>query len=154
MRQRLISSPQQHPDEQWLEVAKIATVEVSSEDPECPIEHALLPGGKGGWRAAGPGPQTIRLLFDQPRRLRRISLVFTESAATRTQEFVLRWSGGRQQSSQEIVRQQWNFNPEGSTREAEDYDVNLDAVTALELWIKPDIGGGNAIASLTQWLVA
>jgi hypothetical protein len=153
MRKRLISS-QQHPDEQWLEVEQMATVEVSSEDPECPIEHALLPGGKAGWRAAGPGPQTIRMLFDQPQRVRRIRLVFTESAAPRTQEFLLRWSGDRQQSFQEIVRQQWNFHPEGSTRESEDYEVNLHAVTALELRIKPDIGGANATASLTQWLVA
>ena len=38
------------------------------------------------------GAQTIRLIFDQPQKLKRISLVFEESETERTQEFVLRWS--------------------------------------------------------------
>jgi hypothetical protein len=45
-----------------------------------------------GWRAADPGTQTIRLIFDAPQRLTRISLVFEETAIKRTHEFVLRRS--------------------------------------------------------------
>jgi len=41
-----------------------------------------------GWRAADSGTQTIRLIFDEPQKLTRISLVFEESETERTQEFV------------------------------------------------------------------
>ena len=39
-------------------------------------------------------------------------------------------------------------------REVEDYDVDLDGVTALELRIVPDISGGSTRASLAQLRVA
>jgi hypothetical protein len=52
------------------------------------------------------------------------------------------------------VRQQWNFSPAGSTLEVEDYRVELNGVVMLELSIKPDIGGLEAIASLASWRVA
>jgi XRCC1 N terminal domain len=157
MRKRLISSPQQgpfHPDRDWLDLERLAVVEVSSEDPEHPIEEALLSRSERGWRASGQGPQTIRILFDEPQTLHRIRLVFVESAAPRTQEFVLRWSGDRAQSFREIVRQQWNFSPDGATREVEDYGVAITGVTALELFINPNIASGNAVATLAQWRLA
>jgi hypothetical protein len=47
--------------QQWLNVEHLAQVEVSSEDPGHPVESALIPGAGPGWRAAQPGPQTIRL---------------------------------------------------------------------------------------------
>src|SRR5438876_7150388 len=100
MRKRLITPiPQtaRPDDEGWLDLDRAAVVEVTSENKDYPVESALLSGETRGWRAASPGTQTIRLLFDQPQRLRRISLVFEESEIKRTQEFVLRWSpdGGR-----------------------------------------------------------
>jgi hypothetical protein len=52
----------------------------------------------------------------------------------------------------DIVRQQYNFNP--STTEVEEYDVNLDGVTALQLKIIPDISGGSANASLAELRLA
>jgi hypothetical protein len=66
-------------------------------------------------------PQVIRVLFDQPRQLRRIWLHFAESAIKRTQEFVLRWGTTAGQPTREVIRQQWTFNPGGSTHETEDY---------------------------------
>src|SRR5437867_4013453 len=98
-------------DEGWLDLDRAASVEVTSEEKDYNIESALVSGGTQGWRAASPGTQTIRLLFDQPQRLRRISLVFEESETERTQEFVLRWSPDGGHSFREIVRQQWNFSP-------------------------------------------
>ncbi|PYS76638.1 MAG: carbohydrate-binding protein, partial [Acidobacteria bacterium] len=53
-----------------------------------------------------------------------------------------------------VVRQQWNFSPHGSTREAEDYRVELNGVTQLELKIVPDRSGGDARASLAQLRLA
>ena len=49
----------------WLDMPNIARVEISSEEPEQPVEAALTPGDGRGWRAAQAGEQTIRLLFDE-----------------------------------------------------------------------------------------
>ncbi len=125
-------------------------VEVTSEEEGRPIESALVGDDKRGWRAAGTGKQTIRLIFDQPQRLKRIWLVFEESENTRTQEFVLRSSQDQGVSFREIVRQQWNFSPPDSIREIEDYTVDLYEVTQLELIIVPDKGGSDARASLVN----
>jgi hypothetical protein len=136
--------------QEWLELGKLAQVEISSEDPSHPIESALRPGEGSGWRAAEPGLQLIRLLFDQPQRISRISLLINEEELRRTQEFVLRWSQDHGRTYREIVRQQYNFNPPGTTTEQEDYTVDLAGVTALELDIMPDISGSGAKASLAR----
>lgn len=157
MRKRLIAANQQQtilPVEDWLNVEELAEVEITSEDVAHPIESALLPGGASGWRAAVPGKQTIRLIFSRPQRLRRIWMNFAETGTERTQEYVLRWSADGGQSFREIVRQQWNFSPEGATSETEDHHVELPAVTVLELNIIPDISGRESIASLEQMRLA
>lgn len=150
MRKRMIETEHAEtpPNLQWLDLAQLASVEITSEDKAHPIEAALLPGEAGGWRAARPGRQTIRLHFDPPQRLQHISLLFQETQTVRTQEYVLRLSPDGGKTHREIVRQQWNFSPQGSTRETEHHTLDAPAVTLLELIIIPDIGGGNAIASL------
>ena len=157
MRKRIVGRAQQEAvlaDQDWLNVERLADVEVTSEDPRYPIEAALVPGRGSGWRAAEPGGQTMRLLFTSPQRLRRIWLVFAESTIERTQEYVLRWSSGGGQSFHEIVRQQWNFSPQGATRETEDHRVELSDVAILELSIIPDTSGNLAFASLVQLRIA
>jgi hypothetical protein len=153
MRKRQISStrPGIAPCGQaWLNLDRTAFVEVTSEENGYPIECALLGVEDRGWRASNSGTQTIRLIFDEPQKLRRIWLVFEESENTRTQEFVLRWSSDTGNSFREIVRQQWNFSLPRSVREIEDYAVELSAVTVLELIIVPDMNGGAARASLAS----
>jgi hypothetical protein len=151
MRKRLINptpettSTQQ---EKWMDVSAAAVVEVTSEENQSPIEAALISGENGGWRAANSGPQTIRLVFDEPHRIGRIALVFEETETERTQEFVLRWSSDGGRSLREIVRQQWNFSPPHTVREVEEYQLELSEVTVLELVIVPDISRGSARASL------
>lgn len=156
MRKRIIGQVQQgtEPPGDWLNVEELAEVEITSEDSAHPIESALVSGGTTGWRAAGPGKQTVRLLFASPQRLRRIWLDFAEPHIGRTQEYVLRWSADGGQSFREIVRQQWNFSPEGATRQTEDHQVDLPAVTVLELNIIPDTSGGSALASLEKMRLA
>ncbi len=136
------------PARDWLDVGSAAVVEVTSEDGAFAVESALLQGEKRGWRASGPGPQTIRLVFDKPQKLRRIWVKFEEAEIKRTQEFILRWSPDGGRSYREIVRQQWNFSPPETERETEDYAVELSDVTAIELNIVPDQSGGEARASL------
>jgi hypothetical protein len=157
MRKRLIAPVRQDKPDQdhdWLDLERLAEVEITSEDPTHPIESALLPDGRQGWRAAEPGRQSIRLLFSNPQRIRRIRLNFVEPSVERTQEYVLRWSADGGHSFRDIVRQQWNFNPGGSSSETEDHHVDLAGVTTLELGIIPNIGGGDAVASLAQFRLA
>ncbi len=64
--------------EEWLNLEEAASVEVSSEDPQHPIESVFKHGESLGWRADESGAQKIRLLFDEPKDLRRIWLRFSE----------------------------------------------------------------------------
>ena len=138
----------------WLDLERLAQVEITSENAKHPIESALISDRGTGWRAAQPGKQTIRLIFDQPLALERILLRFDEKEKERTQEFVLRWLPQGQQSPREIVRQQYNFSPSTTNQEIEDYRVNLNGVSAVELEIVPDISGGGAYASLAEMRLA
>ena|SRR5205809_2576552 len=151
MRKRFVTPTPTSPQargEGWLDLEQAAAVEVTSEDKDFPIESSLSIEPGQGWRAGEPGSQTIRLVFDKPQDLRRISLVFEENDVMRTQEFVMRSSSTPSGPFREIVRQQWNFSKPASTREIEDYRVDLLNVTVLELAIVPDISGGTARASL------
>jgi hypothetical protein len=113
MRKQPINSISEHVSlstDMWLDLRDLATAEITSEDVDHPIESALIPGRGPGWRAAKPGKQTIRLVFDEPMSIERILLRFEERERGRTQEFALRWvSQGL--SHREIVRQQYVFSP-------------------------------------------
>ena len=134
-------------DDGRLDLDREAMIEVTSENKDYPVEAALVVRETRGWRAAVPA-LTVRLIFDKPQRLTRISLVFEETDTELTQEFFLRWSGDGGHSFREIVRQQWNFSPPNSILEVEEYRVELSDVTVLELIIVPDISRGRARASL------
>ncbi|WP_263365440.1 anaphase-promoting complex subunit 10 family protein [Edaphobacter bradus] len=140
----------------WLDLEKIAQVELTSEDAAFPIEHALGKTVTTGWRAAGTGPQVIRVLFDKPQAVRRIQVHFVDRVAERTQEFAVFAQTG--DALREVKRQQWNFSPHGATEELEDYKVELDGVTALELRIDPDRSHdpklGQHVASLQRLRLA
>ncbi|MCU1248234.1 MAG: carbohydrate-binding protein [Edaphobacter sp.] len=120
----------------WRDLERIARVEISSEDERFPIEQALGKKETTGWRAAGTGPQLIRLNFDEPINIKRLRLHFVDRATERSQEFAVFAGAGRE--LKEVVRQQWTFSPYGSTEEIEDYTVNLSGITTLELRIDPD----------------
>ena len=156
MRKRLITPIRQvvpSSEPRWLELDRAAAVEVTSEDPQHPIEGALVRDDKRGWRASETGTQTVRLIFDQPQSIERIELAFDENEAARTQEFVLRWIPNNGQPH-EIVRQQWNFSPQGSTSEVEDYRVQLEKVSVLELDSPADLTPDTAYATLAAWRVS
>jgi hypothetical protein len=73
---------------------------------------------------------------------------------TRTQEYVLRCSSDGGESYQEIVRQQWNFSPDGATDEIEEYTVDHEVLTDIELSINPDISGKESFVSLKSLRLA
>ena len=120
----------------WRDLERIARVEISSEDEQFPIEHALGKKSTTGWRAAGTGPQLIRLHFDEPLNIKHLRVHFVDKTAERSQEFAVYAGSGNE--LKEVVRQQWSFSPNGSTEEIEDYNVNLSGITTLELRIDPD----------------
>ena len=151
-----VVAEKKHHDDEWMALDKITRAQLTSEDPGFPLENAvsLSPECQGkGWRAQEAGPQTIILTFLEPVKILRIFLHFVEREHERTQEFSLRYvtQAGIQQ---EIVRQQWNFSPGGSMEETEDYTVDLDGVTRLELRIDPDVGRDRVKATLDAWRVA
>ena len=136
-----------------LPIESIAQVEVTSEHPEFPIEAALSEGGRHGWRAGAPGEQRVAVIFDQPERVRKMTLKFIETDRPRTHEFVLTWSSDADGAAHVIVRQQWTFSPGGSTTESETYEMDLHGVRKVELTIKPDLRDNAAIATLTEWRI-
>jgi hypothetical protein len=141
---------------EWLDLTSIARVQLTSEDPAFPIENALTTNptlNELGWRATSPGLQTVTILFDVPQRVRRVVVHFVERKMERSQEFLLHYSSAKE-TDREIVRQQWSFSPNGSAEEVEDYAVDLDSVTKLELVIDPDRGRRNSVATLSALRIA
>ena len=141
-------------DREWLNLQELGEVEVTSEAVGYPVESAFSFGAGPGWRAASPGKQRIRLAFDPPQLIQRMRLQFNELEIARTQEFTVRWSGGSGEPLKDVIRQQWNFSPHGSEIESEDYQVDLKAVSILELTIDPDLGKREAVATLADWRLA
>jgi hypothetical protein len=153
MRKQIVGEPTPIEEAQtsipWLDLAKIASVELSSEDPRFPFEPVLEKGGDRGWRAAAPGPQTIRLRFDEPQRITRVRLRFADREHERSQEFVLRYLDA-DGTARDIVRQQWTFSPGGSVEEVEDYTVDLNGVSGIEIELDADRGRNTLPATLAE----
>ena len=124
-------------NEPWLDLDLIATIEITSEDPQFPIEQALGNISTDGWRASAKGPQVIRLKFDTPTTIRHIHLDFADLAVERSQEFAI-YATRTDGAVSEVVRQQFTFSPGGASEEIEDYPVDLHGTTMLELRIDPD----------------
>src|SRR4030095_12115386 len=91
------------------DIAAIATVLVSSEDPQHPIDNAFDDRrGVGGsrWIAEQSGEQTVILAFDTPQTLRRLFLEVEEPEVSRTQELAVSVSADGGQTYRELVRQE------------------------------------------------
>jgi hypothetical protein len=138
----------------WLDITRLASVEVTSQDILYPVQSAMRLDQSRGWRAASPGIQSIRIVFHEPQRITRIWMAFEDTQNTRTQQFLLRWSPTRDSSYREIVRQEWNFSPTGSVTETEDYAVDLPDVRELQLIILPDKRDSEVRASLRSLRLA
>jgi hypothetical protein len=137
----------------WLDLDKIATAELSSEDPQHPFELALQASSIEGWRAASSRPQVIRLHFDAPQAIKRIHLVFTEEVKERSQEIAI-FAMPKTGSRRELVRQQWVFSPTGSRSEVEDFYFDLRDVVNLEIQIDPGRHDTQAFATLQTIQIA
>ena len=135
-----------------LDVAAIATVLVTSEMAGHPVENAFdgqRGPGASRWISETRGEQTIILAFDAPQVIRSVSLEIEETEESRTQELQLAVSRDGGQTYRELLRQEFNFAPAGTTFEREEWTVGAEAVTHLRLQIKPDKGTRPFRASLT-----
>ena len=136
-----------------IDIAAIATVLVTSEAPEHPVDRAfdgMRGPGASRWVAGEPGEQAITLAFDTPATLRRVLLEVEEPDVARTQELQLAVSCDGGKSYRELVRQEFNFSPPGTTFEREDWAVTAEGVTHLRLVMRPDKGGKPCRATLTS----
>jgi hypothetical protein len=136
-----------------IDLGRLATVIVSSELPEHPVENALEGAtgrGSARWIAGEGGAQSITLAFDAPQAVSGVDVEIEDTEQERTQELELAISRDGAQSYQVAVRQEFNFSPSGSTWERETWRIDAPATTHLRLTIVPHKGGGEARAVLTS----
>jgi F5/8 type C domain-containing protein len=140
-----------------IPIAAAATVQVTSEQADHPIDNAFDgnrgPGGSR-WIASAPGAQTVILVFDSPQTIRKIGVETEELTVSRTQELSVSVSSDGGRTYRELVRQEFNFSPPGTSFERELWSVSAGAVTHLRLEIKPDKGDRVGLATLTSLAVA
>jgi hypothetical protein len=156
MRKQILGNdpaPQSSPGPEQLDIAAIATVMVTSEDPDHPVENAFddrYGPGATHWAAAQPGEQTLILAFDTPQTIRTVTLEIEEQEVSRTQELDLSVSDDGGRTYRELLRQEYNFSPPGTTFQREEWTVRSENVSHLRLRIKPDKGNHPARAKLTS----
>jgi hypothetical protein len=107
---------------------------------------------RGAWSAEHAGEHTIDIQFHAPITLRRLRVVFEETALSRTQELTVWATLYRGERHKEVVRRTFNFSPTGATREVTDHACTLEGVSAIQLRIVPDVDGrpGRAVISSLQ----
>jgi hypothetical protein len=136
-----------------IPVVATATIYVTSETPDHPVDYIFdSKRGPGGsrWVAQQPGEQMVMLGFDAPQTIRTVLLEIEEQQVSRTQEVTLLASFDGDQTRREILRQEFNFSPPGTTFERERWSVSLEHVTHLLLMIKPDKGRQDCFATITS----
>jgi hypothetical protein len=156
MRTWLHDSSHAYPERE-IPVLAVATVVVTSEAEGHPINGVFddkRGPGASQWIAAEPGDQKLIIAFHQPQSIRQITMEIEEREVNRTQEVQLAVSHDGGKTYRELLRQEFNFSPEGTTWECEDWSVEELNVTHLTLLIKPDKGRSDCFAKLTSLVLA
>ena len=135
------------------DITTIATVLVTSEDPDHPVDH-VFDGQRGPgasrWIAAQSGEQRLILAFDAPQTIQKLRVEIDEPDVNRTQEMDVSISTDGGRTYRELLRQEYTFSPPGTSHEHEEWTVNAGGVSHLQLRIKPDKGGKACRATLTS----
>ena len=155
IRKRLISAqtPMSAEGEDEIDIARLALLAYSSEDPDHPLEH-LLDGrsGRGGTRwasARANATERIVLEFDHSQRISRLVYEVEECSQERTQEVRIEVSTDGGRTYRQVLAQDYTFSPRGATFQHEDLRLDLVGVSHLRLTITPNKGGSGA-ATLTS----
>jgi hypothetical protein len=154
LRKRRLSQPNDPDDEPApLNLAGVATIDYSSEDPAHPVEHLVDDGtGPGGSYWAAAQADTIAqlvLIFDQPQSVTRVVYEVEETERERTQEVHVETSIDAGRTYRRLLVQEYTFSPHGSTFQREDLRFDLHGLTHLRLTVVPN-KGGSGVATLTS----
>lgn len=123
-----------------VDVATVATVEVTSENELFPIDH-LFDGrsGPGGscWVAGKPGTQTLVLRFHAPVDIATVTVESEERGITCTQQLdVAGWSEHRQ-APFEAPPRVLHYSPYGPSFHRETWEIGQRGVSHLWMRITP-----------------
>ena len=146
LRKRIATYPEEVKNQKEgsiLDLLNNAEVIITSEDEGHPIDN-LVDGSRGRgssqWLAGTSGTQVLIFKFDTPQHITEIVYEIEETKDTRTQEILLEASSDAGEKYRELVRQEYNFSPSGSTFQKEIVAVNITGATNIKMTIKPDKG--------------
>ena len=136
-----------------LDLARLATVAYSSEDPAHPIEH-LFDGqtGPGSSRWSAAQPETVERIvieFDRPQSVSRLVYEAEETQHERTQEVHVETSTDGGRTYRRVIVQEYTFSPHGATFEREDLRLESQALTQVRMTVIPN-KRGSGTATLTS----
>lgn len=154
LRKRLTSEQSSTPERPGeINIASLATLAYSSEDPDHPLEHLVdKHSGRGGTRWASArlnATERIVLEFDHPQRIACLVYEVEECWQERTQEVRVEISSDHGRTYRQVLVQEYTFSPQGATFQHEDLRLDLPAITHLSLTIVPN-KGGSGVATLTS----
>src|SRR5207248_8601034 len=127
-----------------IDIAARATVLVTSEDPDHPIDHAFdgqRGPGASRWISGASGPQTVVVAFDAPQTIRALLVEIDEPDTARTQEMEVSISTDGGATYRHVLRQEYNFSPPGTSYDNERWSVVAAGVTHVRWTLKPVVGG-------------
>ena len=136
-----------------LDIIQNTEVIVTSESADFPLDNIVdrsTGSGSTQWVAETCGLQTLFFKFDTPQNISRIVYEIEEHEVARTQEVSLEVSTDSGAHFREILRQEYNFSPDGSTFQREELNLDLPQTTDLKMIIKPDKGDLNCRAKLNH----
>ena len=139
-----------------LEIPALATVLVTSEAPDHPVDHLFdASNGPGGtrWIAGSDGEQALVLAFDAPQTIRAVDIEVEEPCATRTNVLTVSLSNDGGRTYRERVRQEFTFSPPATTFEREEWAMSAERITHIRVVIQPDKGHASHRATLTSLTV-
>ena len=152
-KRRMDRSTERDNDDALLDVAGVATIDYSSEDPAHPVERILDdqagPGGSYWAAAQADTTEQLVLAFDRPQSIKRLVYTVEEAEHQRTQEMHIEASADGGRTYRRILVQEYTFSPGGATFEREDLTLELREVTHMRLTVVPN-KQGSGVAKLTS----
>lgn len=131
----------------WLDLDVLADVTITA-------GGQRVARGAGLWSADCPGEQTIDVRFRHPTNVSRLRIVSREGERSRTERMTIWASLRRGEQHREVLRRQFDFSPWGATEHVEEYDLELEDVSALQVRIIPSIDGQRAVARVSELHIA
>ncbi|NDU80196.1 MAG: hypothetical protein G3I11_02440 [Ferrovum sp.] len=136
-----------------IDIIHNAEVTVTSESENSPLDNIVdgsIGPGSSQWVAGTIGLQALVFKFDTPQSIIRVIYEIQEQDVARTQEVCFEVSTDSGANFREILRQEYNFSPAGSTFQREELKLDLHQITDLKMIIKPDKGNINCRAKLNH----